>query len=59
MMSVAWPWKPPEGWCSMILELGSAKRMSLCPAASSSEPIEAAWPMHNVDTAGRTNCMVS
>ena len=33
--------------------------MSLCPAASSSEPIEAAWPTHKVDTAGRTNCIVS
>ena len=59
MMSVAWPWKPPEGWCTMMREFGSEKRMSFSPAASSSEPIEAACPVHSVDTGGRMNCMVS
>src|SRR6516164_5177716 len=38
---------------------GSAKRRPFCPAASSSDPIEAASPRHIVDTCGRTNCMVS
>ena len=58
-MSDAWPWKPPDGWCTMMRALGSAKRMPFSPAASSSEPIEAAWPMHSVETGGRMNCMVS
>ena len=43
----------------MMRAFGSAKRRSLAPAASSSEPIEAACPMHSVDTGGRMNCMVS
>ena len=59
MMSVAWPWNPPDGWCTMMRAFGSAKRMSLAPAASSSEAMEAACPTQSVDTGGRTNCMVS
>ena len=43
----------------MMRAFGVAKRMSLWPAASSSEPMEAAWPMHSVETAGLMNCMVS
>ena len=43
----------------MMREFGSEKRMSFSPAASSSDPIEAACPVHSVDTAGRMNCMVS
>ncbi len=43
----------------MIRELGRAKRLPLAPAVSSSEPIEAAWPMHTVETSGRMYCMVS
>ncbi len=40
-------------------EFGSEKRMSFSPAASSSEPIDAACPVHSVDTGGRMNCIVS
>jgi hypothetical protein len=29
------------------------------PAASSSEPMDAAWPMHKVAIGERMNCMVS
>ena len=43
----------------MMRALGRAKRRSLPPAASSSDPIEAACPVHSVETAGRMNCMVS
>ena len=28
-MSVAWPWKPPEGWWIMIREFGSAVALAL------------------------------
>ena len=58
-MSEAWPWKPPSGWWIITRELGSAKRLPLAPAQSRKAPIEAAWPMHSVDTSGLTNCMVS
>jgi hypothetical protein len=58
-LSEAWPEKPPEGWCTITREFGSAKRMPFWPAVSSSEPIEAAWPITVVDTAGLMNCMVS
>ena len=43
----------------MIRAFGSVKRMSFSPAHSSSDPIEAACPVHSVDTGGRMNCMVS
>ena len=43
----------------MIRLLGSENRMSLAPAVSSSEPIEAACPTHSVETFGRMYCMVS
>ena len=43
----------------MMREFGSEKRMSLWPAASSSEPIDAACPVQSVDTGGRMNCIVS
>jgi hypothetical protein len=33
--------------------------MPFSPAASSSEPMDAAWPMHRVATGGRMNCIVS
>jgi hypothetical protein len=58
-MSVAWPCAPPEGWWIMIRELGSEKRLPWAPAANNSEPIEAAWPMHTVDTGERMYCIVS
>lgn len=38
---------------------GSAKRLPFPPAASSSAPIEAAWPMQMVEMAGFTYCIVS
>ena len=43
----------------MMRLLGSEKRLPGAPAASSSDPIEAACPMHTVDTCGRMYCMVS
>ena len=58
-MSVAWPWAPPEGWWTMIRLFGRAKRLPLAPAVSSSEPIDAAWPMQSVLTGRRMYCMVS
>ena len=58
-MSVAWPWKPPLGWCSRIRELGSAERLPAAPPASSSEPIDIATPQQTVATSGLTNCIVS
>ena len=33
--------------------------MPASPAQSSSDPIEAAWPMQSVETFGRMNCIVS
>jgi hypothetical protein len=39
--------------------VGSEKRLPLAPAASSSEPIEAAWPMQTVEMSGRMYCIVS
>src|SRR5881296_762952 len=59
MMSVACPWNPPDGWCIIMRAFGRANLRFLAPAASRSEPMDAACPMHSVDTAGRTNCMVS
>ena len=58
-MSEAWPENPPEGWWIMTRELGRQKRLPLAPAASSSEPIEAAMPMQTVDTSERMYCIVS
>ena len=43
----------------MIRAWGSAKRLPLAPATSSSAPIEAAWPMQMVEMPGLTYCMVS
>ncbi len=49
----------PSGWWIMMRALGSAKRLPLAPAASSTAPIDAACPMQMVDTCGLTYCMVS
>lgn len=49
-------WKPPEGWWSIMRELGSERRCPACPAASSSEAIEAAWPTHSVLMGLRMYC---
>ena len=43
----------------MMRALGSAMRMPGSPAASRKEPIEAAWPIHTVETRGLMYCMVS
>ena len=43
----------------MMRAFGKAKRMSLAPAANSSDPIEAACPMHSVETCGLMKFMVS
>ena len=43
----------------MILELGSAKRFALLSCSQQEGPMEAAMPMHSVDTLGLMNCMVS
>ena len=43
----------------MMREFGVAERLPGAPAASSSEPIDAAWPMQTVATFGRTYCIVS
>ena len=42
-----------------IVELGSAKRLPLAPAASRKAPIEAAIPTHIVEMSGLMNCIVS
>src|SRR5713226_5214966 len=43
----------------MMREFGKENRISLAPAASSSEQEEAACPVHSVYTGGRMNCIVS
>ena len=43
----------------MILELGSEKRLPFSPAASRKAPIEAAMPVHSVETAGLMKFIVS
>ena len=58
-MSEAWPYAPPEGWCTMIRLFGSDFRCPGAPAASSSEPMEAAWPMQIVCTWLEMYCIVS
>ena len=58
-MSEALPWKPPEGWCSMMRALGRAMRWPGSPAISRNEPIEAAMPMQIVETGLLMYCMVS
>jgi hypothetical protein len=43
--SVAWPPMPEvQGWWMRMRQLGSAVRLPLAPAASSTAAIEAAWP---------------
>src|SRR5712692_8014767 len=43
----------------MMRELGRLKRLPRVPAASSTAAIDAACPMQNVTTSGRTNFIVS
>ena len=59
VLSVAWPWAPPDGWWIITREFGSASRLPLAPAISRNEPMLAAMPMHMVETSGLTNCIVS
>ena len=40
-------------------EFGSAIRLPLVPAASSTAAAEAAWPMQHVVMSGWMNCIVS
>ncbi len=58
-MSVAWPWKPPLGWCTRMREFGSAERLPGAPPARISEPADIAMPQHVVATSGLMNCIVS
>src|SRR5262245_33508044 len=58
-MSVAWPCTPASGWWIMIRECGRANRLPLAPAHRSRAPMEAAWPMQMVATAGLMYCIVS
>jgi hypothetical protein len=51
--------EPPDGWWTIMRALGSEKRMFFSPAQRSSDPMEAAWPMHSVETPGLMNCIVS
>jgi hypothetical protein len=57
--SGALPRNPPEPWWTMIRLFGSAYRLPLAPAASSTAAIDAAIPMQIVETGARTYCMVS
>ena len=58
-MSEAWPPTPPQGWWSRILECGSANRLPLVPAASSTAPADAACPKQKVETSGLMYLSVS
>ena len=58
-ISVAWPSKPDEGWCTRMRLLGSAERLPFVPPASSSEPIDIAMPTHIVATSGLMKFIVS
>src|SRR5450830_62106 len=43
----------------MMREFGNEKRLPLAPAANKNAPIDAARPVHSVDTCGLMNCIVS
>ena len=43
----------PEWTAAILNSLQVGVYTAVMPAASSSEPIEAAWPMHTVPTRGR------
>ena len=55
--------RPPpfffNGALAYILALGRECLMPGDPAAKRSDPMEAAWPTHQVEMGGRTYCMVS
>jgi hypothetical protein len=52
LMSVAWPSKPPQSWWIKIFAFGSAIRLLLAPAASSSAPSDIAMPTPIVAISG-------
>ena len=53
-------WRPAiNGWCRSTRLCGSANLFPLVPPASSTAPIDAAWPSAMVATSGLTYCMVS
>ena len=58
-MSEACPCAPPSGWWIITREWGSAERLPLAPAVSSTAPIEAASPVQMVATSELTSCIVS
>jgi len=47
------PWSRRRADGTMMREFGSENRMSLAPAASSSEPAGSPCPVHSFDTGGR------
>ena len=49
-ISDACPCAPPIGWCIIIREWRKAKRLPFVPATNNTAPIEAAIPVHIVDT---------
>lgn len=53
------PAAPPEGWCSIILLLGSDRRWPASPAARSKDAMEHAWPTAKVATGHLMYCIVS
>ena len=48
-----------SGWCRWMRALGSANRLPLLPAMSSTVPKLAVRPTASVDTGGLMYCMVS
>ena len=48
---------PPDGWWIMIRAFGKAVRNPAAPPASSSEPIDDAWPTQNVCTGDDKYCV--
>ena len=58
-LMLAWPCDPPRGWWIITRELVSADRLPCAPAASSTAPMLAAWPMLMVTTSFVMYCIVS
>ena len=53
------PRKPPDPWWIMIRRSAARSACPVAPAASSTAPIEAAWPMQIVLTGAFRYCIVS
>ena len=58
-MSAAVPCIPPDGWCIITSEFGSANRIPFSPPTATTDPIDAAMPQISVETLGRMYCIVS